>query len=242
MKKLITIAIVAVLGGFAFNASAKRGVLQVIKFDLVYQVQGSNIVTTSTSGSVTTTVNKTQKGDKIHITSKDILNLIATVFETNFPSGSKLAFDGGEFLVVDSTGENVIFYPDEATPPGGSEWGFNCNTMEGIQWGKDVFNSLGDYTDDVTMRSVIHIFLYNYPAPEPSLKAASELNTDIFDLSLGGLITQDYTYKYDHSNYTWKTKGNCKMTGLAGAGSLGDQYGVLTGSAKASGSEHGTAE
>jgi hypothetical protein len=241
MKKLITIAIVAILGNFALNASAKMGVLQPIKFNLVYQVQGSNIVTISTSGSVTTTVNKTPKGDKIHITSKDILNLIATVFETNFPDGSKLAFDGGEFLVVDSAGENVIFYPNGAEPPGSSDWGFYCTTMEGVRWGKDVSNSLGDYKDDFTFSTVIHIYLYNYPGLEPSLKAA-DLNTDTFDLALGGLITQDYSYKYDHSNYTWKTKGSCKMTGLAGVGSIDDQYGVLTGSAKASGSDHGMAE
>ena len=36
-------------------------------------------------------------------------------------------------VIVDSTGANVIFYPDEATPPNSSDWGFNFNTSDGIE-------------------------------------------------------------------------------------------------------------
>jgi len=243
MKKLITVAVVTVVGFFTVHASADKmpSIPEIINFDLVYQPQGSNTDTATTSGTVTTYVNKALKENGVRVTSKDIINLIETVFETNFPSGSQLAFYDGEIVIVDSTGANVIFYPNEATPPSSSSWGFYYNTSYGIEWGKDVYNSLGDDKEDYTERSIIHIYLYNYPAAEIGLAAKAAVpSTDTFDLAFGGLITQHYTYTYDHSDYTWKVKVHGKLTGGAGEGSIDDQYGILTGSAKGHGSDSGT--
>jgi len=237
MKKLITVAIVTVVGFFALNASARMGVLQVVNFKLVYQPQGGYFSTASTSGSVTTIVNQYEKEKGVRVTSKDILKLIATVFETNFPSGSQLAFDGGEFAIVDSTGQNVIFYPNSATPPVSSDWEFSIEMDEGVQSGKGVSNSLGDEKDNYTMCSIFHIYLRNNPNVEDLTAASIDTSTDTFDLTFGGLITQNYTFKYDHSKSALTEKGKCKMTG-AGDGFIGDQFGILTGSAKGHGSFH----
>jgi hypothetical protein len=241
MKKLITVAVVTVVGFFAAHALADRmpTIPAVVSFDLVYQPQGSNSYTTSTSGTVTTYVNKCPDGKKASITSKDIIKLIGAVFETNFPSGSQLALYEGEIVIVDSTDANVIFYPDEATPPNSSDWGFNYQMGEGIYWGKFVSNSLGDDNEDYTERSIIHIFLYNHPG-SVGLTAKAIPTTDTFDLALGGLVTYDFSYTRKHSDYSWVEKVHGKLTGLAGEGSIDDQYGILTGSAEVHGSDRGT--
>ena len=192
MKKLITVAVITVVGFFAVHASAKPGMLEIINFSLVYQPQGNDTYTTTTSGNVlnnvlggnlpinlgtitnifkglggnnpilsgnvTNYIYTEQKGKAFRVTSKDIIKLIAAAFETNFPSGSKLALYGDEIVIVDSTGANVIFYPNETTPPNSSDWNFSFDTTEGIEWGTDVLNSLGDDKRDYTDRAIIHIY------------------------------------------------------------------------------------
>ena len=276
MKKLITVAVITVVGFLAFHASAKPGMLEIINFNLVYQPQGNDTYTTNTSGTilnnilggnipinlgpitnilkglggnipilsgnVTNYVNTEVKEKAFRVTSKDIIKLIEAVFETNFPSGSKLAFYGDEIVIVDSTGANVIFYPNETTPPNSSEWAFYFDTTRGIEWGTDVLNSLGVDTQDYTQRSIIHIYLYNNPNTEPGLAAAEDFGTNTFDLVIGGLITSHYTSTYNNpsaDNYSSDIpvgKSDIKLTGLAGEGSIGDQYGILTGSATGHGS------
>jgi hypothetical protein len=274
MKKLIAIAVITVVGFFAVRASARPGMLEIINFNLVYQPQGNETYTTTTSGTVLNNIlggnipinlgtitnifkglggnilsgNVTNyiytelKGKAFRVTSKDIIKLIGAAFETNFPSGSQLAFYGDEIVIVDSTGANVIFYPDETTPPNSSSWGFNFNTSDGIEWGTRVLNSLGDEQLDYTDRSIIHISLYNYPNIEVGLAAQADFNTAAFDLVIGGLITTHNTSTYNNSpsfNYSSVIpvgKSDSKLTGLAGEGSIGDQYGILTGSAKGKGS------
>jgi hypothetical protein len=241
MKKFIAMAIVAVISCFAFCAAADGmpGIPVILKFDLIYQVQGSNTYTTSTSGTVTKYVNKTLKGDKIRITSKDIIQLIESVFETNFPDGSQLALYLGNIVIVDAD-DNVIFYPNEATPPASSDWGFYSRIDRPVEWGKDVSNSLGDDNEDFTMRAVFHMNLYNYPGIETLSAKATDLSTDSFDLALGGLLTQDYSYTRDHEDSSWKEKVSGKLTGIAGDGSTDNDYGILTGSAKLRGSAKGS--
>jgi hypothetical protein len=253
MKKLI--AIVSVVGFFAFHALADGmpRIPEIINFDLVYQTQGSNYYTTTTSGTVTNYIHKTLEGNAVHITSKDIIKFIGAAFETNFPPGSQLAlyagrvvpsyvskglpFYEGEIVIVDSTGANVIFYPDEVTPPNNSSSRFYYRMDEGVVSGKEVSNSQNDYSEDYAERSIIHIYLYNYPNIEIALAATRDLSTNTFDLALGGLITQHYSYNFDYSNHTWVEKVYGNLTGLAGEGSIGDQYGILTGSAE----DHGSA-
>jgi hypothetical protein len=205
---------------------------EIINFNLIYQTQGSNTVTT-TSG--TTTV-KTLKGKAFRVTSKDIIKLIGAAFETNFPSGSQLAFYEGETVIMDSTGANVIFYPNETTPPNSSDWSFYYDTSEGIEWGTSIANSVFRGKDNYTKRSIIHIYLYNSPGITPDLAAAADLPTDTFDLVLGGLITRQSSF--DSISDPIKpgvVKSHSELTGLAGEGSIGDQYGILTGSAKSHG-------
>jgi hypothetical protein len=277
MKKLITVAVVTVVGFFAFHASADGiRTLEVINFDLVYQPQGNDTYTTNTSGTilnnilggnipinlgpitnifkglggnipilsgnVTNYIYTEHKGKAFRVTSKDIITLIEAAFETNFPSGSKLAFYGDEIVIVDSTGANVIFYPDETTPPNSSESGFYFEMTRGIEWGTDVLNSQGVEKQDYTQRSIIHIYLYNYPNIEVGLAVQADLNTAAFDLAIGGLITRHYSST--NNNFSLENfssdilvgKSNSKLTGLAGEGSIGDQYGILTGSATGHGS------
>lgn len=52
MKKLITVAVITVVGFLAFHASAKPGMLEIINFNLVYQPQGNDTYTTNTSGTI----------------------------------------------------------------------------------------------------------------------------------------------------------------------------------------------
>ncbi len=235
MKRLIMVAVITLTGFFAFNAQARPAALEVINFHLVYQPQGSNFSYTVTSSNVTTYVDGNLKGKAFRINSKDIIKLIGAAFETNFPSGSQLALAGGEFVIVDSTGTNVIFYPNSATPPNSSDWEFYFLTSGGITWAKDVSNSLGDDKDDYNMRSIIHIYLRNQPNTEDALAATTDLSANTFDLIIGGLMTRDYSSRYNHSNTALVQKLKTKLTGLAGEGSIGDQYGILTGSAKSHG-------
>lgn len=247
MKKLITIAVVTVVGFFASHALADGipFIPQIINFDLVYQTQGADIYTNTTSGTVTTYTSETHKGDKFRVSSKDIIKLIGAAFETNFPSGSQLAlaFYGSEIVIMDATGTNVIFYPNEATPPNSAEWGFYVGADQGIQWGKDVYNTLGDENEDYTVRSIFHISMYNSPTtltpgfPQPVIQG-----TNTFDLTLSGLITYHYTFTRDHSNHKWVEKANTKFTEIAGEGPIGYQYGILTGKATSHGSARGTEE
>ena len=242
MKKLITVAVITIVGFFASHASGDGmpAMPEIINFKLVYQPQGSNTYTT-TSGTVTTYINKELKGKAFRVTSKGIIKLIGAAFETNFPSGSQLAFYEGEIVIVDATGANVIFYPGETTPPNSSDWRFTFDASYGIEWGKDVSNSLGDDKENYTERSIIHIYLYNSPnTGTPGLMAAAVPSTDTFDLALGGLITHEYSYTRDHSDSTWVEKASSKLTGLAGEGSIDDQYGILTGSAAGHGGFRGT--
>jgi hypothetical protein len=194
------------------------------------------------SGNVTNYIYTEQKGKAFRITSKDIIKLIAAAFETNFPSGSQLAFYGDEIVIVDSTGANVIFYPDETTPPNSSESGFYFEMTRGIEWGTDVLNSQGVEKEDFTQRSIIHIYLRNYPNIEIGLAAQADLSTGAFDLAIGGLITRHYSStsnNFSIENFSSDIpvgKNNSKLTGLAGKGSIGDQFGIITGSATGHGS------
>jgi len=244
MKKLITVAVIMVSGLFALPIQAAPGILEIINFDLVCQTQGDTISTNTTSGSVTTYINKELKGKAFRVTSKDVIKLIGAAFATNFPAGAQLALYGeGEIVIVDATGANVIFYPNESTPPNSSDWGFYYESDRDIRWGKSINTSLGDYKGDFTGRTIVHFFLYNYPNVETSdlaAKAAMPV-TDTFDLSFGGLFTYNYYYARNHSNGDWVEKAGGKLAG-AGEASIGDVFGILTGSVSGSGSLRGTME
>jgi hypothetical protein len=235
MKKLITVAVVTVASFFAGHASADgiTDIPEIINFNLIYQTQGSNTFTT-TSGITTV---KILKGKAFRVTSKDIIKLIGAAFETNFPSGSQLAFYDGGILIMDATGTNVIFYPSETTPTNSSGWNFYYDTSEGIEWETSVVNSVFKEKYNYTKRSIIHIYLYNSPNTKTTdLASAAVPSTDTFDLVLGGLITRQSSFD-DISNpiKPGVVKSHSKLTGLAGEGSIGDQYGILTGSAKSHG-------
>jgi hypothetical protein len=242
MKKLITVAVVMVSGFFALSAQGRPGVMEIINFDLVCQPQGDSISTNITARSVTTYINKELQGKAFRITSKDVIKLIGAAFGTNFPASSQLAMYGeGEIVIVDATGSNVVFYPNESTPPNSSEWGFYYGSDRGIQWGKGISNSLGDDKEDYTGRSIVRLNLYNYPNVEPSGVAAkaSMPVTDSFDLSFSGLITYNYYYVYNHANGNFVQKINGKLIGQ-GDGYIGDGFGILTGSVSGRGILRGT--
>jgi len=240
MKKLTMLAVITVVGFLAGRATADGipGVPEIINFNLIYQPQG-DVTITNVSGITTV---KTLKGKAFRITSKDIIKLIGAAFETNFPSGSQLAFYEGGILIMDTAGTNVIFYPSETTPPNSSDWSFYYDISEGIEWGTNVMDSDFHEKDNSTQRSIIHIYLYNAPGITPDLAAAADLTTDTFDLVLGGLITRQGKFENGPSLKPGFVKSHSKLTGLAGEGSIGDQYGILTGSAESHGFLRLTAE
>jgi len=243
MKKLIAVAVVMVFGLLALPAQAQPGILEILHFDLVYQPQGDSISTNSTSGTVTTYIDTKLKGKAFRITSQDVIKLIGAAFGTNFPLRSQLAlYDQGEIVIVDATGTNVIFYPNESTPPNSSEWGFYFESNRDIQWGKDIHNNLGDDKQDSTGRSIVHFSLYNYPNLETAALAAkaSMPTTDSFQLNFDGLITYTYFYIRNHSNGNFVQKVSGKLAG-AGDGYIGDEFGILTGSVTGHGVLRGNA-
>jgi hypothetical protein len=108
LNKLASVAIVAALALWSSNAkTAPVGYrFETLNFSLTAAQQGQGFEYSETSSNVFVPTIKT-----LRITTKDLLSLLATAFDTNWPAGAQLALDdySREIFVVDETGTNPVF-------------------------------------------------------------------------------------------------------------------------------------
>ncbi|MGO8838735.1 MAG: hypothetical protein ACLQAH_14965 [Limisphaerales bacterium] len=134
-------AIVAALALWAFNAKASLGipVFEKLNFSLTVVQQGLDF-----SNSAPDTYVSTVKAAKI--TNKDLLNFLATAFNTNWPTGAQLALNYGDrhIFVVDKTGTNAVFDVTTGINEGGTNvvyFSFEANST--VFRGKEVLKPAG---------------------------------------------------------------------------------------------------
>jgi hypothetical protein len=111
-KSVFTIIIGALMFGTAnANPLPLPGFyeFETLNFCLV-AAQQTNIDTLVSSNSLQTVIVSTAAIRNSKLTSKDLLNFLATAFNTNWPTGAKLALDNfsGDIFVVDKTGTNPV--------------------------------------------------------------------------------------------------------------------------------------
>ena len=133
MKKFVWAAIIGAFGllgsglGNVQAAATTNGVTSVFAVVGLFSPTNSPVAITNSAGTVVT---KTYTVRPVKITTQDILNLLATEFGTNFPTGARLAFSlsGSEsFAVLDKNG-NIFL--DVSTNAADSSYRFNVTNTD----------------------------------------------------------------------------------------------------------------
>ena len=164
MKKSVLLTIVAAvvtLSASAAHAAFTNHSVLPVNFQLT-AVWTTNVVkkTTNAAHTITSTLPATTN----IITSSNLLTLIATEFNTNFPAGSRIAYspDADKFFVVDATG---AFLLNASSNPNDSSYGFGIsNKVPGgvalsgdLEFGKSI-----EYTNGNSAFAPLVIFSSDY--------------------------------------------------------------------------------
>jgi hypothetical protein len=199
MKKIKLLVAVAIAGLLGLSARATV----VSGYELV-TVKGTILVQTND------TLSKNSV-EKLKITNKDVLKLIAAEFSTNFPAGAQLAVDyfwEGDFYVLDKNGNEILYasYNEGVI----DDYSLYLEYQNYVDSGSDTASK---ETDNYT---TIGEFYY-------------EDATDANYFDIYGLTTVKDTYKSSSDSESFN------MTGLAGDGYFAGYDAVVSGTVKGSG-------
>jgi len=139
----------------AVKAAPVTNQFERLNFTLVGEEQALDDV--QTSPGVHTSTLRTLK-----IANKDILNLLAAAFKTNWPGGSQLALDNvnGDIFVVDKSGANPVLDLSIGLNVGGTNvtyFSFSANPP--VISGKTVINNTSQHVSQTQYRKIFfHVF------------------------------------------------------------------------------------
>jgi hypothetical protein len=194
---LIGTATLGLLGSTAGNlqaATTTNGLVSTFAFVALYNPTNAFTVSSNSSGTVLTEKITTKT---FKITTKDLLDLLAVEFNTNFPSGAQLAFAMGEddnFVVLDKNG-NVFL--DVSTNAADSEYQFGLTNLVEygpVQSGQMTQTQTTTKTNMAgTFTMAISDYVINYKDGYGN------------DFHVGGVITYKYTTYEDLSTAVVKS-------------------------------------
>ena len=229
--KLTKFASLATVATFALGVYSVKAITldtttnySTLTFTMTIKQQTNDVVKTS-GNVVTTTYNVTTK----KLGNKQILNALADMFDTNWPTGAQLIYDwnSDQVCVADKHGTNILFYcGDGVIDPSRDAYLI-------IDW----FDEDGPYTGKLTTNNVtaassetltlneageVQIYYYNYDGSFFGI-----------DMEGYGQNISTYTEKWTSTTDTWTDKE--AFSPLLAFGYGGDGNAIMTGSITANG-------